>query len=102
MVGFKWDIVVEIICKNGIKIFKECVFEIVIRNCFKEVVSLRFIVILVVSFGQFGFLCDFCVKVILDIVVDFCKVNLICNLLEIYLVNYDLLIVKVFVDEMRN
>ena len=101
-VGPKWDLAAEITRENGTKTLKERLLEMAIRNSLKEAASLRSIAIPAVSSGQFGFPRDLCAKVILDAVVDFCKVNPSCNLSEIHLVNPDDPTVKVFVDEMRS
>lgn len=57
---------------------------------------LKIIVILVVSFGIYCFFLDFCVKVILSVVFDFCKKNLFSILLEIYFVDINDVIVVEF------
>lgn len=54
-----------------------------------EVKYFILLVILGVSCGIYGFFCDFCVKIILDIVFEFCEKNLNCCLLEIYFIDKD-------------
>lgn len=71
--GLRWNFEVDRVRRNEEEMKQECYLRSVIVSFFEKVKYLRLIVILVVSFGVFGFFCGFCVKVILNIVFEFCK-----------------------------
>lgn len=80
---------------------KERVLHRAITNCLMEAKSLRSIAIPAISSGVYGFPHDLCAKVILDAVVDFCRKNPACSLLEIHLVSNDDPTVTAFAEETR-
>lgn len=101
-VGPKWDSQADIFRQNGTETRQEKVLKLAIKNCLNEASGLRSIAIPAVSSGVYGFPRELCAKIIVDVILDFCKANPSSRLSDIHLVNNDSETVKVFAEELRN
>jgi len=99
--GPRWDFEADRKRRDEEQTKQERYLRCAIASSLEKAKDLRSIAIPAVSSGVFGFPRDLCAEVILNTVLEFCKKNPHCKLLEIHLINNDDVTVKVFADELR-